>query len=76
MKTQMQFIGYILVSTDKAVLFHDHFWESPDWMPKSQITVASDPNTQETVIRASDWICGRKGLEEFHYRPQEGQPDV
>ncbi len=64
-----RFIGYVVASTDRAVLFLDHFWSAPDWMPKSQITVLPrDFDSMEVQLDASPWICNQKGIREFQYR--------
>lgn len=60
----MQFIGYLLAETNRALLFQDHFWESSTWMPKSQIDVFRDSSTFEVRIKASDWISRQKCLRE------------
>lgn len=64
----MQFIGYILATTDRALLFQDHFWHEPGWLPKSQVTVIRDDETMETKLVASPWICKAKNLQEFEER--------
>lgn len=63
-----RFIGYIRAHTDRAFLFQDHFWHHPDWMPKSQIEAAFDPDSTEVVIEASNWICSKKNIKEFEER--------
>ncbi len=64
----MEFIGYVVAETQRAVLFHDHYWENPDWMPKSQVTFHRSDDTPEVVIKASQWICGQKKIQEFAHR--------
>jgi len=65
----MIFIGYVETETDKALFFQDHFWQEPGWMPKSQIDIFRENDTIEIVIDASDWICGKKGIQEFEAVP-------
>lgn len=65
MSRDSHFLGYVLFETDKALMFIDHFWHYPDWMPKSQAQVIRSPGTQEVEIIATAWICGKKGVEEF-----------
>lgn len=73
----MEFIGYIIHDTGKAILFHDHYWSAPDWMPKSQITIHTEIDTHEVRLVASDWISKQKGIREFEYREvQEYKPDA
>lgn len=68
-----QFIGYIEADTGRAILFHDHFWDDPEWLPKSQVEIFKQEGTHELVVRASDWICGKSGLREFERREAEGE---
>lgn len=69
-----QFIGYVLASTTRAILFQDHFWHQPEWFPRSQITVMPpEPDNTEFRFTASDWICQQKEVEEFQER---GIPDA
>lgn len=63
-----QFIGYIHFETARAFLFQDHFWHSPDWMPKSQVTIRRTDETAEVSVEASNWISEQKGLKEFEER--------
>lgn len=65
MAVSQRFIGYIEAETGRAFLFRDHFWEKPDWMPKSQITTVRDPDSMEVTLEASAWICGQKQIKEF-----------
>lgn len=58
------FRGYVVTFTDRAVLFWDHYWHKPEFFPKSQTTVEFDPNTDETVMKASNWICVQKNIRE------------
>lgn len=68
-----RFIGYIEVETTKAILFWDHFWHRPDWMPKSQITMQRDEMSTEVVVDASPWICKQKGVREFEEVKDDGK---
>lgn len=68
---QHQFIGFILGHTNKAVLFQDHYWHVPDWMPRSQIDLYYDPESIEATILASEWICGQKKMQEYQERTEE-----
>lgn len=67
----MQFEGYIQGETHKAFLFWCHYWQSPGWMPKSQIDTIKYEDTHEVLIIASPWICDKKGLNEFTYMETE-----
>lgn len=67
----MTFEGIIIANTLKSILFHCWYWDEPDWMPKSQIDVLREEDTNEVRVLASDWICGQKGLKEFEYRPKK-----
>lgn len=67
-KMAEQFLGFIAAETPKAILFQDHFWHEPDWMPKSQITMVRQEETHEVVIVATPWICGQKNIREFEER--------
>lgn len=70
-----EFIGYVTTETPRALLFQDHFWENPDWMPKSQITITRSESTNEVQIDASPWICKQKCIIEYSYRDaSEGVP--
>lgn len=64
----MLFEGYIVETTARAVLFHCHYWERSDWMPKSQITIQREEDTDEVRVLASSWICKQKELAEFQHR--------
>lgn len=64
----MEFIGYIIVETPRAILFQDHFWGEPDWMPKSQAEIFRDMDTHEIRLIASTWISKQKGIQEFTER--------
>lgn len=59
------FIGYAVANTPKAILFQDHFWHTPSWMPKSQIEVFREDDTEELIVKATPWICKQKRLDEF-----------
>ena len=61
------FNGTIEAETAKAILFQDHYWDCPTWLPKSQCTITNHGNGEVTVV-ASDWICQQKGLRENEYR--------
>lgn len=68
----MQFIGVVLVDTDRAFLFQDWFWHDPEWMPKSQTSIRREHDTAEVVVEASAWISKQKGLQEFKERVNAG----
>lgn len=68
-----QFIGYVEVEMPKAVFFKDHYWEKPDWMPKSQIEMVEFDDTMEVVITATSWICKQKDIREFEERMAEDE---
>jgi hypothetical protein len=65
------FIGYVMAETQRAILFHDHFWKNPDWMPKSQIEMITDDQSCELVVVATPWICGKKDIHEFKERDND-----
>ena len=70
-----EFVGYVVTETPRAFLFQDHFWENPDWLPKSQITTYREDNTTEVRVSASPWICKQKCITEYTYRgADEGIP--
>ncbi len=64
----MEFLGYIVAGTARAILFQDHFWHEPDWMPRSQIHITDDFDSNEVHIKASPWICQQKNIHEFKER--------
>jgi hypothetical protein len=60
-----EFIGYVLHETGRAILFQDHYWTGPNWMPKSQTTLFTEPDTDEVRLHATEWICGKNNVVEF-----------
>jgi len=60
-------IGYIVAESNRAVLFQDHYWDEPDWMPKTQAAIVRDPDTHEVQLSCSDWISRQKELKEPNY---------
>lgn len=60
-----QFIGYVEHETGRAILFQDHFWHAPTWLPKSQSTVIRFEDTHEIIVTCSNWISVQKNLVEF-----------
>lgn len=68
MALRHEFLGGVVFRTAKAVLFQDHFWEGPEWMPLSQIQLVQDAGVAEYSVKASQWICTAKGIREFEYR--------
>lgn len=69
------FEGFVVMHTQRAILFQSHYWESPEWMPRSQIEYNRCWDTGEVTVVASSWICGQKDLREFEYR-EEQEPYV
>ena len=69
------FEGVTVMTTARAILFHGNYWEDPQWMPRSQCEILRCWTTGETIITASDWICGQKGLREFEHREKEEEDD-
>ena len=67
----MQFIGYVIGYTNRAVLFQDHYWHKPDWMPRSQIQLYFDPDSIEATVYATPWICKQKEISESQERTEE-----
>lgn len=59
------FIGYILDDTPRAIIFQDHHWHAPQFMPKSQCTLIMSDDSTEVQLIASDWITKQKELVEF-----------
>lgn len=57
------FVGIVHMHTAKAILFTDHFWLHARWLPKSQVIIVDYDD--ETVIKASEWICGKNQIHEF-----------
>jgi len=66
----MQFEGFLVFATEKAILFHGHYWEDPMWLPKSQVKMTAEDNdtTEEATVVLSDWIARENKLREFEYR--------
>lgn len=59
-----EFLGFVVEDTPKAVLFWCHYWEAPDWFPRSQITMLNTFDSIEVKILASPWICKAKNVKE------------
>ena len=59
------FIGYPVAISNKAVLFQDHFWHGPEWLPFSQIEFNTAPDTNEASVDVAGWLCKKRGLQEF-----------
>lgn len=66
-KPRETFVGYVVHSTGKSVLFEDHYWDQPDWFPLSQVEFVTQEGTHEVSMLASDWICSRKSVKEESY---------
>lgn len=59
-----QFEGVIHVTSGKAIFFQSHYWDSPIWLPRSQIFLREE-SEYEYVVLVKDWLCNKKGLMEF-----------
>lgn len=60
-----EFIGYLYGWSTRAVLFCDHFWSEPKWLPRSQLkAMAPMQESDEVHIRVMDWICRKNDLKE------------
>lgn len=73
-----RFIGYITHETHRAFQFWDHFWEAPEWLPKSQSSVRRSEESMEVVIDVKDWLCEKNNFQEFEYqdnRPRDGSQE-
>lgn len=73
------FEGFVVVTSNSAILFHGHYWDEPKWLPKSQVTIISAYD-MDTVLLVSGWLCGKTGLEEFkhirRHHDQQGNADM
>ena len=58
----MEYTGFIVAESAKAVLFEDWFWQEPKWLPKSQTTMRE--GDYEVWIKVSDWLSEQSGLRE------------
>ncbi len=70
-----QFLGYIHHDTAKAILFQDHFWHAPEWLPKSHVIVKRDYDTIEVSVVTMAWITRQTGLREFMERKNADKRD-
>ena len=58
-----QLNGYVVTQTTKAVLFWDHFWHGPLWLPKSQMHEwCGNPDSPyvEVQVVITDWIANKQ----------------
>jgi len=60
-----QFTGYVIVETQRAFMFQDHFWHIPEWVPKSQTTVINGHADAEITIKLAGWLVKKNGWKEF-----------
>lgn len=58
----MEYTGFILAESTKAILFSDWFWEEPKWLPKSQTRV--EEGEYEVWLRVNDWLAEQNGMQE------------
>lgn len=69
------FEGFMIAETPRAWLFQSHYWEKPEFVPKSQTTILETGMSMEVVLTLSDWICGKNSFEEFTYRDNRDEPE-
>ena len=72
MRTQYE--GYILGSSNKAVLFHGHYWEAPAWIPFSQCEIIEDEDSY--IVTISHWLASRKKIPEFTYMDEAAMEEA
>lgn len=66
------FEGTVHFVTSRAILFQSYYWESPLWLPMSQIQLTQDADSDfEVIVKVSPWLCGKNELEEFRYYSEE-----
>jgi hypothetical protein len=63
----MCFIGYELNSSNRAILFQDHYWEQPEWLPKSAVEIIRNVDTYEVRLKLASWFSSKNGFREFKY---------
>jgi len=61
----VEFCGYIEAETARAWLFRAHFWDEPTWLPKSQVTIRRDLDTDEVSVVLPHWLCVKNSFKEF-----------
>lgn len=55
----LEFSGFVLFHTPKAINFWGHTWTEANFLPKSQIEIISYPDTDDVTVIIPDWL-GRK----------------
>ena len=61
-----EFCGILMGYSFKAILFQDHFWHVPVWLPRSQLNPLTPLlDSQEARIEVKSWLCDKNGLFEF-----------
>ena len=60
-----EFGGYIEAESHRAILFWGHYWDNPQWLPKSQIEQRNPWDCTETLVKVKDWLCKSNDLDEF-----------
>lgn len=67
------FEGHVEFFTGAAVLFWGVYWESPLWLPLSQVTLFVDDLENDTwVLILNGWLADKNDLREFtHYTKED-----
>ena len=61
-----EFIGYLYGYSVKAILFQDHFWYAPVWLPRSQMkNLTPIKEGEEICIAVKEWLCDKNDIPEF-----------
>ncbi len=55
----------MIFTTDRAVFFQDHFWHAPEFLPKSQITITYDYDSDEIRLDVAEWLVRKNEWAEF-----------
>ncbi len=58
----LEFEGDITAQSGKAILFQAHFWDEPQWLPRSQIVIVpnargEDETQGNATVRIKAWLC-------------------
>lgn len=59
-----RFEGVIHAHSAKAIFFQSWYWEEGLWLPKSQVRMFEDGES-DYVIDVRDWLAEKNGLMEF-----------
>ena len=61
-------IGYVQATTPKSILFIDHYWHAPEWLPLSQLDMIPGEESSEVHVHLSAFIVRVKEIREFEER--------